>query len=186
MKLALLLSMAVALAAPVQGQSDPLRNLSERAKGVFVAMVGEAQQRGANPMDVNDLIVALVVEDQDPDAPILFHQAPLGTVFSEGEGRTSPREHKAFLSPKVAVEVLVKLNGILLRSNSLPHNTKMQISPSLERVLNAAQQLPAQQGQVQPLHLLAAALQEPCEGTKFLQAAGIIEEQVLQAIRAEQ
>ena len=36
---------------------------------------------------------------------------------------------------------------------------------------------------VVPLDLLAAALREPCEGTKFLQAAGITEEKVVQAIR---
>jgi hypothetical protein len=168
-------------------------------------MMGEAQQRGADTLDVNDLIVALVIEDQTPDAPILFHAPPLGTVFPPGSSRqTSLRvEYTPFLLPRVAVEVLVKMNGILPRSKSVPHNTKMQTSAALERVLNVAQQLPVQfnQSEVQinigtpdrpggmyqavvPLDLLAAALREPCEGTKILQEAGITEEKVLQTIRA--
>jgi hypothetical protein len=166
-------------------------------------MMGEAQQRGADALDVNDLIVALVIEDQTSNAVFLFHEPPLGTIFQQGSTRSPRMEHKPFLSPSVAIEVLVKINGILPRSKSLPHNTQMQTSAALQRVLNVAQQLPAQfnQSEVQiitgapdsppgtyravvPLDLLAAALREPCEGTKFLQEAGITEEKVVQAIRA--
>ena len=201
-KFALLLAIAVALAVPLSGQSDPFRNLSERARIVVLTMIGEAQQRGADTLDVNDLIVALVIEDQTPNALFLFHEPPLGTVFQQGSKRSPGMEYKPFLSPSVAIEVLVKTNAILPRSKSLPNTTQMQTSAALERVLNVAQQLPAQfnQSKVQiisgtadsppgmyqavvPLDLLAAALREPCEGTKFLQAAGITEEKVVQAIR---
>lgn len=197
--------MVVALAFSMSGQNDPFGNLSERARVVVLTMIGEAQQRGADTLDVNDLIVALVIEDQTPDALFLFHEPPLGTVFPPGSSRqNSPTvEHKPFLLPRVAVEVLVKMNGILPRSNSLRHNTQMQTSAALERVLNVAQRLPAQfnQSEVQitsgtsahppgmyqvvvPLDLLAAALREPCEATKMLQEAGITEEKVIQTIRA--
>src|SRR5215469_16095320 len=113
MRVALVLAVAVALAVPVFGQSDPFRNLSERARIVVITMIGEAQQRGADTLDVNDLIVALVIEDQTSNALFLFHEPPLGTIFEQESKRSQRMEHKPFLSPGVAIEVLVKTNGIL-------------------------------------------------------------------------
>jgi hypothetical protein len=203
MRIALALAVVLALALSLSGQNDSFGNLSERARVVVLTMMGEAQQRGAGVLDVNDLIVALIIEDQTPNALFLFHEPPLGTVFSTGPKRPSTMKHKPFLPSSVAVDVLVKINAILPRSSSLPHTTQMQTSAALERVLNAAQQMPAQFNQsdvqiisgtpnhplgryqaVVPLDLLAAALREPCEATKMLQEAGITEEKVLQTIRA--
>ena len=165
-------------------------------------MIREAQQRGTDIMDVNDLIVSLIIEDQEPNAAFLFNEAPSGALwnFVPPGANTSSTAHEPFFPPRVAIDLLVKMNGFLPKSNSLPSTTQMQTSPALERVLNAAQQLPAQLNQskvqirnsatpgmyqaVVPLDLLAAALREPCEGTKLLQAAGITEEKVLQTIQA--
>ena len=197
--------MVAALAFAVSGQSDPFGNLSERAGMVILTAIREAQQRGTNTMDVNDLIVALIIEDQEPHAALLFGEIAPGfpdLVPGEMRRHTSVTEHKPFLSPRIAIGVLVKMNGILPRSNSLPSTTELQTSDALDRVLNAARELPAQLNQgdvlvrnsginppgmyqaVVPLDLLAAALREPCEGTKLLQAAGVTEEKVLQTIRA--
>ncbi len=205
MKLLLLLAMAVALAVPVSGRQDPFRNLSERAGMVILTAIREAQQRGTDTMDVNDLIVALIIEDQEPLGAFLFDEASprLPNLLPGGvRPHTSASEHTPFLLPRVAIGMLVKMNGILHRSSSLPSTTQMRTSDALDRVLDAARQLPAQlhQGEVLvrnsginppgmyqavvPLDLLAAALQEPCEGTKMLQEAGITEEKVLQTIRA--
>lgn len=172
---------------------------------VILTAIREAQQRGTVTMDVNDLIVALIIEDQEPLSAFLFDETPPGIpTFVPGGATvgTSVTEHEPFLPPRVAMGILVKMNGILPRSKSLPSSTQLQTSAALNRVLSAAQQLPAQLHQadvlvrnsgvhppgmyqaVVPLDLLAAALQEPCEATKLLQQAGITEEKVLQRIRA--
>jgi hypothetical protein len=196
MKLALTLVAIVALVVPVSGQESVLHNFSERARHVtFVALL-EAQQRGTDTIDVNDLIVALVIEDQDWNAVALFDTGPPGGV-------PLVTAHKPFLSPKVAVDVLVRMNAVLPRSTSLPPTTEMHTSGGYDRVLRAAAIMPSEfnQSEVQirygspdrppgmyqavvPLDLLAAALTEQCEATKMLQEAGITEEKVLQTIRA--
>jgi hypothetical protein len=207
MRVALALAVILALVVPVSGQQisdDQLGNLSERARAVVIVALEEAQQRGADSVDVNDLVVALIIEDQEPDAPYLFEETPPGALFPPGWHYPSgQRVHEAFLPPRVAIDVLVKLNGILPRSKPVPHNTEMQTSPAYDRVLIMAHKLPSQFHQsevrintgdrsnppgmyqaVVPLDLFAAALREPCEATKMLQEAGITEEKVLQTIRA--
>jgi hypothetical protein len=196
MKLALTLTVILALVIPVSGQQSVLENFSERARHVtFVAFL-ESQQRGTDTIDVNDLIVALVIEDQDWNAVALFDEIPPG-------GEPLVTAHEPFLPPKVAVDVLVRMNAILPRSTSLPRTAEMRTSAAYDRVLGAAAIMPSEFHQsgvqirygspdrppgmyqaVVPLDLLAAALTEQCEATKMLQEAGITEDKVLQTIRA--
>jgi hypothetical protein len=195
MKLPLALAFVLALVLPVSGEKSALHNLSERARNVTLVSLLEAQQRGTDTVDVNDLILALVIEDQDWDAVALFDLRPSGGV-------PLVTAHKPFLSPKVAVDVLVRMNAILPRSINLPSTTEMRTSAGYDRVLGAAAIMPSEfhQSEVQirfgspdrppgmyravvPLDLLAAALREQCEATKLLQEGGITEEKVLQAIR---
>ncbi len=204
MKPILVLATILALGPSVSGRqvsNSPFANLSERAGHVVLVALREAQQRGADTIDVNDLVVALVIEDQEPDAPGLF-ESPPGALFLPG-AVPSVSAHKPFFSPKVAIDVLVKMNEVLPRSKSLPHGTEMHTSAAYDRVMDVAKDLPSQfhQSEVQvnvgtpnrpigmyqavvPLDLLAAALREPCGATKMLQEAGITEEKVLQTIRA--
>jgi hypothetical protein len=206
MKFSLALTASLlALGLPIFGQQtpdNPFGKLSERAGTVLMVAIGEAQQRGASDVDVNDLVFALVLEDQEPDAFGLFQETPPGVLFPPGLA-TGLRAHEPFLTPKVAIDVLVKLNEILPRSNSIPPGTEMQTSAAYGRVISAAKNLPSQFHQsevridigdrdnppgmyqaVVPLDLLAAALREPCEATKMLQEAGITEEKVLQVLRS--
>lgn len=206
MKLALALAAILAFGLPVfkqQASDSPFGILSERARWVLIVTLEEAGQRGANSVDVNDLVVALIIEDEEPNAEELFEETPPGVLFPSNLIRSGERAHTPFFPPQVAIDVLVKLNGILPRSISLPHGTEMRTSAALDRVYAVAKQLPAEFHQsevkinigtrdsppgmyqaVVPLDLLAAALREPCEGTKMLQEAGITEEKVLQTIRA--
>jgi hypothetical protein len=209
MRLALTLAAMFILCIAVSGQESPFgnvfQNLSTRAMAVVVTMIGEAQQRGAASIDVNDLIIALIAEDQDERAPLLFvdDMTPEALFYHfPGEQASSAAGREPFFRPKVAVDVLIKLNQILPRSTSNPRGTGMQTSAALDRLLAAASNLPSELNQglvklhrtdtrpagmyqaIVPLDLLAAALREPCEGTKLLQAAGISEEKVLQILRS--
>jgi hypothetical protein len=168
-------------------------------------MIGEAGQRGTDFIDVNDLVIALIAEDQDARAPELFEQTPPGTLFPPGLlfPPSSGKEHEPLFSPRVAVDILIKLNQVLPRSTSIPPGTDQETSPALDRVMTVANNLPSQfhQSEVQkkagtrdhppgmyqavvPLDLLAAALQEPCEATHMLQEVGVTEEKVVTILRS--
>jgi hypothetical protein len=208
MKLAVALAAMLMARIPTPGQDNPFQNTSERAGVVLITALLAAQQHGAASVDVNDLIVGLIAEDQDPRAPVLFMKdTPLEQLFSpKRQFSQEPGEkgREPFFPPKVAVDILTKLNQILPQSSSLPPGTEMPTSAAYDRALTAANKLPSQlhQGEVQirsgtdmrppgmyqaivPLDLLAAILREPCEGTRMLQAAGITEEKVPQILRTE-
>jgi hypothetical protein len=207
MKFALAPAVALITCISVSGRQAPteFQNFSDRAVAVIITMIGEAGQRGAVTIDVNDLFIALIAEDQDARAPILFvADTPRGLLFPTGMTFPKAPQRAPFLPPKVAIDVLIRLDQILPRSTPIPtgkagHNT----SAALDRVLAAAQKLPSEfhQGEVKvndastgyksemrqgvvPLDLLAAALQEPCEGSQMLQQAGISREKVIQIILA--
>lgn len=209
MKLVLAIAAVLIVGVPASAQDAPFenafKNASERTRAVLYAALGEAKQRGAAYVDVDDLIVALVAEDQDPRATMLFDDTPLEELFSPGARTWTERTGRnPFFPPKVAVDVLIKLNSIPSRVDSVATTTGIPISAALDRVLTVASKLPAElhQGEVEitggtdthppgmyqavvPLDLLAAALWEPCEGTRILQAAGITVEKVLRILRTK-
>ena len=111
--LAAILLLALSISAH-QASDHPFGNLSERAGHVVLAALLEAQQRGADSIDVNDLIVALTIEDQEPDAVGLFQETPPGGV-------PLVSAHEPFLPPKVAIDILVKMNGILPGLRAFPY-----------------------------------------------------------------
>src|SRR5579862_9035885 len=88
MKRALALSLLVVFTCPLLGQTlssdSPLGNLSERSTCVTLTALAEALQRGSKTIEVNDLIIALIIEDQEPNATSLFEPAPSGTLFPPG------------------------------------------------------------------------------------------------------
>jgi hypothetical protein len=62
----------------------------------------------------------------------------------------------------------------------------MPTSPEFQRAFSAAENLRQQfhRAKIEPLDLLAAALNEPCEASRLLIDAGITEEKVLQFPRS--
>jgi Clp amino terminal domain, pathogenicity island component len=168
------------------------QNLSMRATKVVIETIREAQQRGADSVDLNALVAELVTEDQNPDSLDLNYQDPAVKRFMEHEPkplgvlfpRTAALPHDPFFSPEVAADLSAKLKRILPRST--PRTGELPASPEFERAFDVAEQLRNEfhQGKVQPLHILAAALREPCEATHLLIDAGITEERILQTIRA--
>ena len=101
-----------------------------------------------------------------------------------------PREcaipRQPFLPLEIANDLLTKLKERLPKSGSIPHTAGIPTSPELERVFDVAEQLRREfhQSEVQPLHVLAAALREVSEAADMLQEAGITEEKVLQDLRS--
>ena len=92
-----------------------------------------------------------------------------------------------FFTPDVASQILLKLEQASPQAEPIPNPTDMQMSPALSRTLDAALALSKELGhkQVDPLHLLAAALSDPStQASEVLKEAGVTREAVIAAIKA--
>jgi ATP-dependent Clp protease ATP-binding subunit ClpA len=92
-----------------------------------------------------------------------------------------------FFPAELASQLLLKLEQVFTKSEAIPDSTDMPASPALNRTFDAAMALSKQLGhkQVEPLHLLAAALSEPSsKASEVLKEAGVTREGVIAAMRA--
>ena len=153
---------------------------SERARQVIFLARAESGARGAEMIDLDDLLAALIVEDQNK-----IHDA------LEMLGRSGRfvgwKTHQPFLPPGAATSLLESIQRSLPRSQSIPTSADMAISPALEETLAAASDLreKLQSKEVTPLHLLAVLLAGSHKAVQALRDAGITEEKVLDVIRRE-
>ena len=153
---------------------------SIRAKQVLFLARLESGARGAEMLDLDDLLTGLIIEDQNTIPSTL---ARLGM---DGQFMDSP-EHHAFLPPDTATSVLENIHQSHPRSQPIPQSTDMPISSSLGEILAAASELTKQlqSKEVTPLHLLAVMMRRSNSGIEVLRYAGITEEEVLKVIRKE-
>jgi hypothetical protein len=153
---------------------------SVRAKQVIFLARLESGARGAEMLDPDDLLAALIIEDQNA---IPSGLARLGMT---GQVMVLPK-HQPFLTPDTANRVLESIHESLPRSQPIPNSTDMPISPALGETLAAATDLgkSLQSKEVTPLHLLAGMMRGSHRGVQALRDVGITEAEVLNAIRKE-
>ena len=153
---------------------------SVRAKQVIFLARLESGARGAEMLDLDDLLAGLIIEDQNAISSGL---ARLGMT---GQLMALPK-HQPFLTPDAATSVLESIHELLPRSQAIPNSTDMPISPALGETLAAATDLgkSLQSKEVTPLHFLAVMMRGSHCGVEALRDAGITEEEVLNAIRKE-
>jgi Clp amino terminal domain, pathogenicity island component len=173
-----------------------------RARRVVGESVFAAQRRGLGSVDLNALIIALVLEDQDPESFELNEQhpsvkqaramqpQPKGILFSRE--CAIPRE--PFFSSDITENVLKRLDPSA-EKGSIEHRLtegrgaskpdQLSVSAELYRAIERAEELRTglQYEQIEPLHLLAAVLRENCEGSRLLIEAGVTEAKVLDVLR---
>jgi ATP-dependent Clp protease ATP-binding subunit ClpA len=155
---------------------------SIRAKQVLFLARLESGARGAEMLDPDDLLTALIIEDQKtiPSA--------LARLGMDGQFMDSP-EHHPFLPPEIATRVLESIRHSRPRSKPIPQSADMPISSNLGETLDAACQLQKElkSKEVTPLHILAVTLRRSHSGIGMdaLRDAGITEEEVLRAIRKD-
>jgi len=154
---------------------------SARALQIVFAARFQAGERGANMIDVDDLLVGLVLEDQGLEKnmfPKLFEGR--GTLLNKASSRIP------FFSQEIANKLLTKMRDLLPQAHPVEHSTEIPVSPALERIFDASKdfQRQFQQSQTEPLHLLAAILtEESSQAVKLLQEFGITQEKVLGKLR---
>jgi len=157
---------------------------TERARRVVFAARFKTGQRGGDAIDVDDLVVALILEDQ----------GMLGSLFRQlhpelpSSGFAFPKENASlFIPPGVASDLLPKIERLLPQSDALPTTAEISASLALKSVLGDAQALQRQlnQNQIEPLHLWAAVLGKSSQAAELLRQAGIDREQALRMLQEE-
>jgi hypothetical protein len=165
-----------------------LKTFSKRARRVLSEAHLETEKRGTGSVDVNSLIVGLIAEDQnleplnlkddDPAVkkPVDERMAEAEKIQRQKQTLTlvcAPREcwksREPVFSAQVAADLLSKLNQVLPSSNSVRCSTGTPVSPEFVRVSYAAKALKDElhQSNLEPLHLLAAALRERARAQQF-------------------
>ena len=167
--------------------SDQEHNLfeqySDRAKRVIFLTRRKAGQRGATVLDIGDLIEALVLEDQGQ-----FAEAVGVRPEAIGLAGSASKPSISFFAPETAAGILVQLQQILPHGKAIPESVDMPTSSDLRRTFAVAMALRTElhHKQVEPLHLLAAALsEEPSQVSEALRDFGISREGVIEAIKRD-
>lgn len=154
---------------------------SERSLQVIFLARLESGARGAEMIDLDDLLAALLVEDQNKIPEALERLGMSGKFF------VPSTTHHPFLPPDAASSLLENIQRSEPQSQAIPTFADMGLSPALEETLAAASDLKKmlQSKRLTPLHLLAALLAGSTKKVQALLDAGITEEKVLDVIRRE-
>jgi hypothetical protein len=155
---------------------------STRARQVIFATRFKAGQRGANMMEVGDLILGILIEDQNMMAKLLSNMPE-----EPGPTRVLPSPpHSPFFPAETAGQLLTKIEDILPQSEAISQTVDMPLSPELQRAFERAGDLQnmLHHEQISPLHLLAAVLEEESnQYVRLLREVGITKDQARKRLR---
>lgn len=152
-------------------------SFSVRARQVVFAARFKAGARGAERIDMDDFLVALILEDQGAVAKTIFSEIHKG----QGAFVNQVPFHVPFIPLKTAEDLLANIESLLPQSQPVALTAEIPLSPSLKRVFDSAKaiQTRLQHREIEPLHLLAAILtEESSGGVKLLRDSGITQEKV--------
>jgi len=157
--------------------------LSTRTGAVNFLAYLRARTRGSGSIEVEDLLVALLIEDQGGFLDAISLVPGVGIDISH-----LPRPHRPFLPRELANDLLARVEGLCSRSQPLPPGADVQRSEGVKRAFAEADLLrdELRQSQVAPLHILAAILgDKSSRGAQALREAGITRQEILGALRGE-
>lgn len=164
------------------------QRFSQRTRHVvFVARL-KAGQRGASAISVDDLILGLLIEDQDKVVEAVSQVENSGTPQNSDAPRMVTTPHPPFFDAQTAKDLLTKVERLMVRSAPVPSTVDMPVSAELERAFTVATGLADKlhQKQVQPLHLLSAAVEDgSSKGAELLRQSGVTHDKVFQALRQQ-
>ena len=160
-----------------------LNACSIRAMQVVLAARYKAGQRGANRIELGDLLLGIVLEDN----------GMMGHLLSNMLGEQKPASafplpsHVPIFPAEAVGELLTRIENLLPQSEPIAHTIELPMSPEIEHVFDGATDVQNMfhHKQIQPLHILAAVLtKESGRHVNLLQEVGITEELVLERLRA--
>lgn len=156
-----------------------LQRFSDRAKQVLFLARIRAGQRGGQNLSVDDLVVALILEDQGRFSEAL--SAP-----GSGKPNAALPMHKPFLDATLADNIFGKIEALQKKEPATPKSFDMPVSGELGSVFEDAVRLAdeSHEERVQPLHLLAAAAaDQSSNAAELLREAGITKAQVMKSFQ---
>ena len=152
---------------------------SQRTREALFLARQEARVRGTEVMEVEDVLVALVIEDQENFLDALSRYPGVGVALPHVEA--PPNRH--FLSCELASELLKGLEPLRSRSQPMGRVADIPMSAGVKLAFGAAARLhdELKHGEIEPLHLLAAILEDASSrGAQIFREAGITREKVIQ------
>jgi ATP-dependent Clp protease ATP-binding subunit ClpA len=164
-----------------RGEVAMFEDFSERARRLIFFSRKVAGERGAAASEVEDLMQALVLDDQADYAKVF----PKSAV--PGAARMELPTHRPFFTAEVAAEIQRKLEPLLPNAGPVRDSLDMPVSPALVRILKAVKDRSKEShdGQVEPLHLLAEVLSDDASAVAdVLKQAGVTQEAVAAAIES--
>lgn len=155
---------------------------SSRTRNVNYLARLKARMRGSGSIEVEDLLVAWLIEDQGDFLDALSETPGIGIDITQ----VDLRPHPPALARNLADDLLARVEALCSRSEPLPPNAAIPMSETVKRIFALADLLreALQQDEITPLHLLATMLEE--ESSKAVQAfreAGITAKMALEAAK---
>ena len=162
-----------------EAKATVFEQYSDRARVVVFIARRRSGKRGRPAIDIDHLIEAIIFEDQGKLADALDESG--GVLYPNFE----PKPH--FFHTERAAELLLEIQQRSPCQESIPDTVDMPLSDGVKRTFAAATTLTAELNhkQVEPLHLLAAALSEPSNAAKLVTEAGITKDEVLMALKTK-
>jgi ATP-dependent Clp protease ATP-binding subunit ClpA len=155
---------------------------SQRARQVLFLARREAQARGAEVIEPEDVLVALVTEDQGK----LQEELSRYPMASASLAHFDLRPHRPLLPEHLANNLLEGLDLLRPRSRPLAPGKDQPLAGGVKRALAVADRLrdELRRKEMEPLHLLAAILEDTsARGAQVFLQNGITAEKVIQFIR---
>ena len=114
-----------------------LELFSQRARQLIFLARFKAGQRGAAAIEIEDLLVAFIIEDQGE-----FENA-VSSLFPNGKPVVQPggQPHRPFLPPELASGLLPRVQALCAQSQPLPKESDMPLSEDGKAILRLADKL---------------------------------------------
>ena len=157
---------------------------SKRGRQVVSLAHFNSRARGAAVIEVEDLLVAFLIEDQGGYVKALSELVP--GVVGLDMAHVDLRPRQPFVSPAVADDLLARVEALCSRSEPLDWRAFKSMSEGVKRAFDVADLLRGalRQREIEPLHLLAAIVgTEASASARMFLEAGITPERVIEAIR---
>ena len=115
-------------------------SFSLRSRQIVFAARVKAGERGANMIDIDDVLVGLILEDEGMLEMLeegLFPKLREGRVHLVNEAPL----HIPFFSPEIANDFLAKIEGILPRAEPVGTSTEIPLSSAVVHAFNSAEEI---------------------------------------------
>jgi hypothetical protein len=141
----------------------------------------KAWERGAEAVEVVDLLVGFIIEDQGDLVKALFGPFRRGATAPTDDLRA-----RRSLAPSLARDLLARLQGLYARSQPVSNPSGLPLSENVQRILMQAVDYrnELKHDYVEPLHLLAASVDDGLSrSAQIFRQAGITREKVIEFLR---